>query len=138
MLEPNHWQALGWIAVAIFALAGGVNQVVRLVDRFKGHPPVEHLQLNAMEIARRVESLERLTADSINHRSEINDDIKSVKDELREETRRDLGEIYARIHTLGESVAGLNRDTEHTSRQLAHIDNKLDRVIERLAARSTA
>lgn len=131
MPEPTHWQAFGWIAMVLFGLAGGINQVVRLVDRWKGHPPVEHLQINANELARRVTSLEQTAAEALERRRAMHDKIDRVKEEIREEVKTDLGGVYERLNTLTASVAGLHRDTEHQNRQLLHMDGKLDRLIER-------
>lgn len=132
MLEPHTWQAIGWIAVALFGIAGGVNQIVRLVDRFKGHPPAEQLKLNADSLERRVTTLEHTAAEAMQRRRAMHEKIDAVKEEIREETKRDLGQVYDRLNTLGESVAGLHRDTTHQNTQLLRIDTKLDRLMERL------
>lgn len=131
MLEPTHWQSFGWIAVAVFGLAGGINQVVRMVDRWRGHPPVEHLQINANELTRRVATLEHSASEAVERRRAMHDKIDRIKNEIREENKADFNQVYDRLNELSSSVARLHSDTEHQNRQLLHIDAKLDRLIER-------
>ena len=131
MVDQHAWQAAGWIASAFF-LAGGINQVMRLVDRFKGNPPAEQLQINAQELARRVTALEESTTEASHQRRVMYEKVGSMKDEIRDEVKRDLGLVYDRLNKLSEGMAGLHRDTEHQTRELAHMNAKLDRLIERV------
>lgn len=36
--EPHAAQSIGWLALAAFSLAGGINQVMAIMDRFKEKP----------------------------------------------------------------------------------------------------
>lgn len=130
-MEPSSYQAIGWITVAIFALVGGINQVIRLVDRAKGSPPVEQLKMAGDAITHRVEKLEGSHMDGLDRRRKMHEKIESTEKRIQDETRKELNQVYGEINKLRESVAGLHRDTENQNRHLVHIESKLDRLIER-------
>ncbi len=131
MSEPSTWQAIGWLAVALFSLAGGINQVTKLVDRWRGHPPAETLKASADELTRRVSALEENAQEAMERRRAMHGKIDAVESKVRADVKQDLGNVYERLNSVSQSIAGLARDTEHYSRQMAHIEAKLDRLIER-------
>lgn len=128
MPEPAYIAA--WLGIAFF-LAAGINSILKLSDRLRGHPPAEQLKLGADEIARRVKQLEHDAKDAPIRRRAIYEKIEAVDADLRAQMEEDRKALNTQIGQLRESVAGLERDTVNQNQQLRHIEAKLDRLIER-------
>ena len=106
--DPNSAQSIGWISLALFALAGGVNQILKLVDRFKGKPANSELHQNFetlvaqnKETRARVIALENwrlgLSAQLEEDKQEILDAGEKRKDELQKQINELPGKIVVDI-----------------------------------------
>jgi len=122
MSDPNSYQAVGFIALAIFAMVGGVNQVLKLTDRFKGQPPPAKLEgslngvilrLNALDTAVMQlraefhEGHEQRSQDNDARRRAIYEKIEGVRLELK----KDIKDVEEKIGDLPNELIVLLKNT---------------------------
>jgi hypothetical protein len=154
-IDPNAPQWVGAIALTIFSLAGGMNQVAALIARWRGEPPSEVLKASAdvmsnevltlkeamrnagtkleraVQFDHRITHLEEESREAIARRRAMYQKIEQVEHILREEIKRELGGIYSEVNKLREGQASLEANDEHQNQHLTHIEAKVDRLIER-------
>lgn len=144
MNDPQSFQAIGWIALAIFGLAGGINQVLGIVDRIKGKPHAEQLQASNEHLSARFDQLEQdveslrdeIRAERGTAHRESDDRRRAVYskiEDLRIELKMDGQTLHDKIVAVATQVAGLETSSHLTNQRIAQIDGKLDRLIERKA-----
>ncbi len=122
--DPTSYAVIGWIALALFSLAGGVNQVFKVVDRLKGNPPVENL-------AQRVAHLERNDEEAVARRRAIYNKMEDMEKRIRAEIKADLTMIFGEMNKLRDGQTGLERNDKFQNQIMGNIEGKLDRFIER-------
>jgi hypothetical protein len=101
-----------WLA-ALFFLAGGVNQVLGIVDRVRGRYSTEELE-------KRIKTLESLAVDSTARRRAIYEKIEEMSgragvalDNLRVEVKRDVERVQGRFDELLGAVHELKGEIKH-------------------------
>jgi len=123
---------LAAVVGCLFFLVAGWNQVERFLDRRAQRGAAREIQPQPLSVARFdqpvVESLcasrhKEVAAEMARLDHEING--------LRHERRADVGELQQKINKVDREVGELRASIELNNQQLARIDAKLDRVIER-------
>jgi hypothetical protein len=131
---PSPVQLASWLGCFAFLLMI-VNSGMKLVDRFRGHPPVEQLDQQVksghLHTDRRLQALEAANQEAVDRRRAIYSKIDGAEKAIREEMRTSIGTFQNQIGHVREEVAGLKRDTANQNTHLAHIEAKVDRLIER-------
>lgn len=130
---------LAGIALALFGIAGGVNQVMSIIDRVKGKPPAEQLQTHAELLAKRVDAVEEdvhVVAEDVKELRESivrNGDIRRQAIEAkveaaRCEAREEFKEIRAEIKLLSNELSSARTIAENTHNSLVLLAEKTDRL----------
>jgi hypothetical protein len=94
-----------------------------------GNVPLE--VRGAAEFATR-RDFETLAEQNRQEHSQIHAKVGGVERGMREEIRRDVGEIHTKVNELSRQVSGMQASDEHQTQQLAAISNKIDRLVERI------
>lgn len=129
--NPESYQAIGWVCIALFALAGGANQIFKLVDRVRGtapQPPNEQLAASAARLEKCVADLEE--EDKIIH-ARIT--AERVDEERRASERRQL--IYQKID---QSTAATREEINTVRCELAEDINRLEERMDKIPDRVMA
>ncbi len=128
---PTPVELAAWIG-CLFFLVAGWNQLERFLDRRANRGAPREIQPQPLSVARFdqpvVESLcasrhKEVAAEMLRLDHEMNG--------LRHERRADVGELQQKINKVDREVGELRASIELNNQQLARIDAKLDRVIER-------
>jgi DNA anti-recombination protein RmuC len=129
-LTPDAVQVAGWLASAFF-VAGGINQILKLTDRTKENPPaVEKYWTKAEAQRHREEERERIQ--QMEQRWEqLRREIRADISRLADSSARRAQELHQRINPLEGHIQALDAKVEEQRQRLAHMDAKLDRLIER-------
>ncbi len=131
ILTPSPVELAAWIG-SLFFLVAGWNQLERFLDRRAHRGAAREIQPQPLSVARFdqpvVESLcasrhKEVAAEMLRLDHEING--------LRHERRADVGELQQKINKVDREVGELRASIDLNNQQLARIDAKLDRVIER-------
>lgn len=108
MGDPASYQSLGWLMLALFSLAGGANQVMRLLDRLKEKPNPAETYLTKTEAARMETRLETQLVERVRViEAQHNSDLRELRDEIhgmRAQFVADLTRVHARLDDLLEST----------------------------------
>ena len=128
--SPDSAQAIGWLALAIFAAIGGVNQILRLTDRFKEHPPSYQTYATKTEhkdLADKMDSelgRERGARKQIHEQiGELRSDVSAMRTETGLQTRdisdlkRQVADTNARIDAVPARTISLLRETQQLHKQ---------------------
>lgn len=129
--EPTSAQSIGWLLLACGGASVALNQVWSFVQRLRGHPPAESLKADADLIRQRVANLERSDAEAAQRRRAIYQKIDEMGMSIRNELRRETSVLSEQVGELREGQTGLEHNNTHQNQHLAHIETKLDRLIER-------
>lgn len=128
---PTSYQAIGWIAVSAWAIAGGVNQILKLVDRVKGKspsPPNEQLEVGRRELERRISAVEKEQAESRKESQHEKEQGESTARASRAALYKKVDDVRAELVTkvddLRDEMTSQFKDTE---RALGRIEGKLDK-----------
>jgi len=107
MGDPTSYQAIGWIAVAVFSLVGGLNQILKLFRHFREEPPPVTTYATKIELERlRVDlhkAIETLSTDGRARAAGI----YSRLDSLRLEVKDDQQRIHERTDEILAAVSEL-------------------------------
>ena len=145
--DPTNYGAIGWVVVIVFCLVGGLRQMIGLWRDFQKGPiekreitlsltaverPVfeEHVRDNKREhenLFAKVGGVERGTMAKLD---------KSFN-ELRAERALDMNTIHSKTNEIGREVSGLKASNELQNQQLARMDAKIDRILERSTRRNS-
>lgn len=105
--DPTTAQSIGWLCVALFGIAGGANQVVRLVRTIRG-------EANTDELHRRITQLEKVAEDAVGRRRAIYMEIERKHDmakggieALRDELNEDIDAVRETIRNLPAEIIAL-------------------------------
>lgn len=120
--DPNSYTSIGWLLIALAGLFVAVNQVLKFVDRFKANPPLHK------------EYTTRQAHDELSERfDDFRDVVSKALTDAASVSRASREKIY--IELRGQA-AELAKNTEKTALTHAHVirlDEKFDRMLERLA-----
>lgn len=128
---PSPVEIAGWLG-CLFFLVAGWNQLERFLDRRtnRAHPRTIHPQ------PLRVESCDTSVAETLcrARRQELSAELHRQHQELgdlRQERQAEAADVRQKINKVDRELGELRACLEANTRQLAGIDAKLDRVIER-------
>lgn len=134
---PDPVILAAFLGCVVFVL-GGVNQSMKLVDRVRGQPPAEHLQISADELKRRVTEVEAAVKVSDNRRKALYDQIDKVRMEIKadvEAVNEKLSgvntELRDEIGCLRSEITSNTTETRLLTQNLLRVEGKLDRMVER-------
>ncbi len=129
-LTPDAVQVAGWLASAFF-IAGGLNQILKLTDRAKERPPPAETYVTKVEYQRQMQEeqarLIRLEVWMDQWRREIRADLTG----LGEASEARAHDLHQRVNPLEGQIRAVDAKFEEQRQRLAHIDAKLDRLMER-------
>lgn len=129
-MTPDAVQLAAWLA-CLFFVAGGVNQIMKMVDRARGHPPNEELQGGVDVVTQRVVVLENESKEGVVRRRAMHDRIDGVEKRVLAEVKRDTELIHEKINNVAREVSSLTAKTELQNQQLARIETSVHRLAER-------
>lgn len=132
MPEPQTFQALGWVCVAIFSLAAGTLAVLKVVEWFRAKPSPQFVADHA---ARSFVPKEVFNAHVQRDESEHKDifhRLGGMDRGLRAEMKAESTRIEDKFTNLAREVSEGNTTAELINQRVVQMDNKLDRLIERL------
>lgn len=111
--EPNSFQTVGWICLALFGIAGGLNNLLKLWDRCKELPPPAQTYVAKSDcLAARAElhkRVERVEADLHEIRAEMKRDRDAI---LRAGEERAV-KLHERINAVLAAVSELKGRTHY-------------------------
>lgn len=126
MGDPSSYQSIGWILLALFSLAGGANQLFRLIDRLKEKPSPSETYLTKVEAARleasMIERFRVLDAQHTTDMRRLGEDIHG----MRTQFSHDLTRVHQRLDDLLESTQGITDRVVATLRNTGAIGAKSD------------
>lgn len=126
MHDPNSYMGLGWLLVALAALAMGINQVMGLVDRFREKPPASELyvpfsncKLHRQVMDTRLSQMECAVRVVSDEAKKDRDFISTANEARSVALHNRLNEIQ-QVGTAAESIASL------TNQRITQLDMKTD------------
>lgn len=128
-MDSLNVQAMAWLLLAIFALAGGVNQCLSIIDRWRGKPPAGELLQGHTLLNIRVDKLETNMAD-LDHR------VAAKLRDMEISNERRAVALHERINPMQTQIGELSGILESNTQLLARIDTKIDRLNERVSQKS--
>ena len=122
MLNPNSYEGLGWLVVALSALCVAINQIDDFFERRKpreGFPPVEQLENSHNALSARVDKLEA-------EMNELRREMKQDREALNESGSARAAEIYRKIDEVrSELSANLERVRQELSENQRSLPNEI-------------
>ncbi len=109
--DPSSYQSLGWLMVCAVALVAGINQVMRLLDRFKEKPRPADTYVTKEEHRERVVEFRTQLADIRRAREDDTRAVRGDLDGLREQFGTDLRGVHQRIDDLPNSIIATLKNT---------------------------
>lgn len=111
--DPSSYTAVGWILVALAALATGANQLLRLLDRTKEQPPPADTYVRKEHC----HTLHHSTEEAIGNLSTRLKTVEGAKTDLAEamhgqisQLRREMKEDFRQVHSrIDELVRAVGR-----------------------------
>jgi hypothetical protein len=130
-LTPTAVELAAWIG-SLFFLVAGWNQLERFLDRRGRRGELREIQPQPLSIAQ----FDQPVAESLcaSRRKELGAETLRLERQLggmQHERRAEVGELQQKINKVDREVGELRASIELNNQQLARIDAKLDRVIER-------
>jgi hypothetical protein len=108
--NPDTLQWAGGIA-SLFFFVGGVNAILKLVDRLRGQPPAEHLKVIADEMGKRVSHLEECREHDAKEHEERRRALYAHVDKTRMELKEDIRALDAKVGVMPAEIVTLLRNT---------------------------
>jgi hypothetical protein len=129
--SPSAAEVAAWLG-CLFFLVAGWNQVERFFDRRSNRSSPSEIHPQPLSVAR----FDPPVPESIfsSRHKEVTAEMLRLDHEigsLRHERRADVGELQQKVNKVDREVGELRASIELNNQQLARIDAKLDRVIER-------
>jgi len=109
-IHPDTLQVAGGIA-SLFFFVGGINAILKLVDRLRGQPPAEHLKVIADEMSKRLCHLEGLRERDGREHEERRRALYLHVDKTRLELKEDIKALEAKIGVMPAEIVTLLRNT---------------------------
>lgn len=98
--DPNSYQAIGWLAVALGGLAVAAHRVMQIVRDFRGSPPAEQLHQTTEQLANRMDKLEA-------EFTEIRHEMRSDRNTILAAGEERAIKLHDRINHVLEAVSEL-------------------------------
>jgi chromosome segregation ATPase len=130
---PAPLEIAAWLG-GLFFLVAGWNQVERFFDRRTQRAAAREIQPQPLAITKFDQPVTETLCQT--RRQEVRNELLRLQRELeslRDERRSDVGGLQQKINKVDREVGELRASIELNNQQLARIDAKLDRVIERQA-----
>ena len=130
-LNPSSMEIAAWLG-GLFFLVAGWNQVERFFDRRTQRASAREIQPQPLAITKFDPPVGETLCQT--RRQEVRNELLRLQrelDSLRDERRSDVGALQQKINKVDREVGELRASIELNNQQLARIDAKLDRVIER-------
>jgi hypothetical protein len=130
---PAPLEIAAWLG-GLFFLVAGWNQVERFFDRRTQRASAREIQPQPLAITKFDPPVGETLCQT--RRQEVRNELLRLQrelDSLRDERRSDVGALQQKINKVDREVGELRASIELNNQQLARIDAKLDRVIERQA-----
>ncbi len=130
-MNPNAVELAGWVG-CLFFLVAGWNQVEKFFDRRSGRAAPREIRPQPIAVTKCDSPVGETLCQS--RRREISHGVQRLEDELggfRCGRQADVAELHQKINKVDREVGELRASIELSQQQLARIDAKLDRVIER-------
>ncbi len=122
MLDPNSYEGIGWLVVALSALCVAINQIDDFFERRKpreGFPPVEQLENSQNALSARVDRLEA-------EMNELRREMKEDREALNESGSARAAEIYRKMDEVrSELSANLERVRQELSENQRSLPNEI-------------
>lgn len=115
--DPGSTQAIGWLFLALFGAVGGINQILRITDRFKEHPPIHSTYATKEEHKDLAIRLDEELGRERGARKKIHEEIGSLQS--------GMSSLTTETENLTEAVAGMKTQIENTN-------DRIDKVPERV------
>jgi hypothetical protein len=128
---PAPLEIAAWLG-GLFFLVAGWNQVERFFDRRTQRGSAREIQPQPLAITKFDQPVTETLCQT--RRQEVRNELLRLQrelDSLRDERRSDVGALQQKINKVDREVGELRASIELNNQQLARIDAKLDRVIER-------
>jgi hypothetical protein len=132
-ITPAPLEIAAWLG-GLFFLVAGWNQVERFFDRRTQRASAREIQPQPLAITKFDQPVTETLCQT--RRQEVRNELLRLQrelDSLRDERRSDVGALQQKINKVDREVGELRASIELNNQQLARIDAKLDRVIERQA-----
>jgi len=118
-IDPNAPQWVGAIALVLFAIAGGCNQVAALIDRWRGKPANEQLAQSHDSLGHRVGQLEQVREADAKEASAQRRRLYESVEELRTEVTEMVGDVDQKLTRHVEDVRKeLSADIKDVAKQV--------------------
>lgn len=138
---PTSVQIGGWL-FCLFALVGGMNQLLKLTDRMKEKPPAGEVRAEAAQkYMMRSECSAWMTQHQDVHKDLFkkvggmergwNDRISNEISQMRAEHDKSSTTIHTRLNEFERSIGKLESATELQNQSLAQIQTQLGRMSQR-------
>lgn len=114
--SPESAQAIGWLALSLVCLVGGINQVLRFTDRFKEHPPTYQVYATKTD---HKELAEKMDTELGRERG------------ARKEIHKEVAALQADISAIKNETAAQTRDINDLKRQVTDSNSRIDAVPQR-------
>lgn len=131
---PAPLELAAWIG-CLFFLVAGWNQVEAFLDRRARRGAAREIQPQPLAVAKFDQPVPESLCQT--RRQQVSEELARLEHEiesLRRERRTEVGELQQKINKVDREVGELRASIELNNQQLARIDAKLDRVIERHSA----
>ena len=131
LITPPPLEIAAWLG-GLFFLVAGWNQVERFFDRRTQRPSPREIQPQPLAVTKFDQPVTETLCQT--RRQEVRNELLRLQrelDSLRDERRSDVGALQQKINKVDREVGELRASIELNNQQLARIDAKLDRVIER-------
>jgi hypothetical protein len=113
MLAQIYTDTLQWAggAASLFFFVGGVNAILKLVDRLRGQPPAEQLKVMADDLNKRLCRLEAQREVDCREQEERRRALYSHVDKTRLELKEDIKALDTKIGVMPVEIVALLRNT---------------------------
>lgn len=130
MPAPSEYAAIGWVIVSVTAIIVAVNAGFKLWANVTGSgsriSPVPLDVRLTHEFVKKEECMAR-HGESVNRAEALEQRIE----ELRQERKEDTEVLHEKVNSVGREVSELKSTTNLQNQQLARMDAKLDRLVEK-------
>jgi len=130
----TNWEApasLGaWLA-CLFFLVALYNQFARARQNFQGLPTAGDVQQDIVKHFTPRAEFDKHADDNKRIHEHIYATMSAKERTLRDEAKKETGELHEKINEVAVEVAGTKSAVELQTQQLARVDSKIDRLIER-------
>lgn len=129
-----NWEApasIGaWLA-CLFFLVALFNQLARARQNFQGVPTASDVQQEITKHFTPRNEFDRHTDENRRSHEHIYATVSAKERSLREESRQGAGVLHEKINEVAIEIAGTKSAVVMQTQQIARVDAKIDRLIER-------